>query len=78
MTPAPFSIAIPFTSPYVFDSTQGNLLLWIETTDQTPVPGLYRIDAALTKVLAEKKHVTRDLGGNAGTRRFTEAIVAKL
>lgn len=37
-----------------------------------------RIDAALTKVLAEKKHVTRDLGGDAGTKRFTEAIVSKL
>lgn len=37
-----------------------------------------RIDAALTKVLAEKKHVTRDLGGSAGTKRFTEAIISKL
>ena len=37
-----------------------------------------RIDAALTAVLAGKKHVTRDLGGTAGTRRFTEAIVEKL
>ncbi|MGA0032063.1 MAG: isocitrate/isopropylmalate dehydrogenase family protein [Burkholderiales bacterium] len=37
-----------------------------------------RIDAALTAVLAEKKHVTRDLGGEAGTKRFTEAIVARL
>ncbi len=37
-----------------------------------------RIDAALTAVLAENKHVTRDLGGNAGTMRFSEAIIAKL
>lgn len=37
-----------------------------------------RIDAALTQVLAQKEHVTRDLGGTAGTKRFTEAIVAKL
>lgn len=37
-----------------------------------------RIDAALTKVLAEKKQVTRDLGGDAGTKRFTEAIISKL
>ncbi len=36
------------------------------------------IDAALTKVLAEKKHVTRDLGGTAGTKAFTEAIISKL
>jgi len=37
-----------------------------------------RIDAALTAVLAEKKVITRDLGGSAGTRAFTDAIVAKL
>ncbi len=37
-----------------------------------------RIDAALTAVLAGKKHVTRDLGGTAGTKRFTEAIIEKL
>ncbi len=37
-----------------------------------------RIDQALNVVLTEKKHVTRDLGGDAGTRRMTEAIVEKL
>ncbi len=37
-----------------------------------------RIEGALTRVLEEKKHVTRDLGGDAGTKRFTEAIIAKL
>lgn len=37
-----------------------------------------RIEAALTAVLAEKKHVTRDLGGDAGTQRMTEAILSKL
>lgn len=37
-----------------------------------------RIDAALTQVLAEKKQVTRDLGGTAGTKAFTEAIITKL
>jgi len=29
-------------------------------------------------VLSEKKQVTRDLGGTAGTRAMTQAIVAKL
>lgn len=43
--PAPFSIAIPFQAPYVFDGTQGNLLLLVETADQGPVTGTYRIDA---------------------------------
>lgn len=37
-----------------------------------------RIDAALAAVLREGRHVTRDLGGDAGTRRFTAAIVEKL
>jgi isocitrate dehydrogenase (NAD+) len=36
------------------------------------------IDSALSAVLHEKKHVTRDLGGNAGTKRFTAAIMEKL
>jgi isocitrate dehydrogenase (NAD+) len=37
-----------------------------------------RIDAALAKVLQEGKQVTRDLGGSAGTRGMTRAIVDKL
>jgi isocitrate dehydrogenase (NAD+) len=37
-----------------------------------------RIDRALEEVLREKKHVTRDLGGDAGTKRMTAAIVEKL
>jgi len=37
-----------------------------------------RIERALTQVLSERMHVTRDLGGDAGTRRMTEAIVEGL
>ena len=37
-----------------------------------------RIDAALTEVLREKRAITRDLGGNAGTRAMTQAIIGKL
>ena len=37
-----------------------------------------RIERALGEVLAEKKAVTPDLGGNAGTRAMTAAIVEKL
>ena len=37
-----------------------------------------RIDKALIQVLAAKSDVTVDLGGNAGTRRMTDAIVGKL
>jgi isocitrate dehydrogenase (NAD+) len=37
-----------------------------------------RVDAALSQVLVEKRDVTRDLGGDAGTKRMTQAIVEKL
>jgi isocitrate dehydrogenase (NAD+) len=37
-----------------------------------------RIDAALTAVLQQGTQVTRDLGGNTGTRGMTQAIIAKL
>ncbi len=37
-----------------------------------------RIESALTAVLREKRAVTRDLGGSAGTRAMTGAIVEKL
>jgi isocitrate dehydrogenase (NAD+) len=37
-----------------------------------------RIEAALTAVLAEKRAITRDLGGSAGTRAFAQTIVEKL
>jgi isocitrate dehydrogenase (NAD+) len=37
-----------------------------------------RIDRALCEVLGERRAVTPDLGGAAGTRAFAEAIIAKL
>ena len=37
-----------------------------------------RIEIALSHVLAEKRAVTPDLGGGGGTRRMTDAIVARL
>ena len=37
-----------------------------------------RIERALAAVLSAKRHVTRDLGGTAGTREMTQAIVAQL
>jgi hypothetical protein len=43
--PASFDIAIPFTTPYVYDGSQGNLLLLIETADTTTPPSTYRLDA---------------------------------
>jgi isocitrate dehydrogenase (NAD+) len=49
------------------------MLRYIEESDAAD-----RIDAALSRVLAEKKAITRDLGGRAGTKAFTQAIVEKL
>jgi isocitrate dehydrogenase (NAD+) len=37
-----------------------------------------KIQAALEKVYREGKHATRDLGGTAGTREFTDAVIAAL
>jgi len=51
-------------------------LMLLRYVDEKQAAG--RIDHALAAVLIEKRHVTRDLGGTAGTRRMTEAIVKKL
>jgi isocitrate dehydrogenase (NAD+) len=37
-----------------------------------------RIESALEKVHREGKHVTRDVGGTAGTGEFTEAVISSL
>ena len=37
-----------------------------------------RIEAALSQALAEKRAITRDLGGGAGTRAFADAIIERL
>jgi isocitrate/isopropylmalate dehydrogenase len=37
-----------------------------------------RVRHAYEAVLREAKHLTRDLGGHAGTDEFAEAIIAKL
>jgi len=37
-----------------------------------------RVETALREVIAEGKHVTYDLGGDAGTSAFADAIIARL
>ncbi|MGH9567586.1 MAG: isocitrate/isopropylmalate dehydrogenase family protein, partial [Candidatus Angelobacter sp.] len=37
-----------------------------------------RIHAALERTYKEKKHVTRDVGGTAGTSEFTDAIIGNM
>jgi isocitrate dehydrogenase (NAD+) len=41
-------------------------------------PTAARVEQALWKVYREGKHMTRDLGGTAGTEEFTDAVVAAL
>jgi isocitrate dehydrogenase (NAD+) len=41
-------------------------------------PAALRIEAALEKVYRDGKQVTRDVGGTAGTREFTDAVIAAL
>ena len=37
-----------------------------------------RVEAALNKVIQAREVVTRDLGGNASTAEFTDAVIAAL
>ena len=37
-----------------------------------------RVHAALEKTFKEKKHITRDVGGSAGTTEFTDAVLANM
>ena len=41
-------------------------------------PTAERVEQALWKVYREGKHITRDLGGTAGTQEFADAVVAAL
>jgi isocitrate dehydrogenase (NAD+) len=41
-------------------------------------PAARRIEVALEKVYREGKHVTRDVGGKAGTAEFADAVIAAL
>ena len=37
-----------------------------------------RLQKAIEVVYAEGKHLTRDVGGSAGTAEFTDAVIGKL
>jgi isocitrate dehydrogenase (NAD+) len=37
-----------------------------------------RLRSAVEKVYADRRHLTQDVGGNAGTREFTDAVIAAL
>ena len=37
-----------------------------------------RLQAAVEKVYAEKRHTTGDVGGHASTEEFTDAVIEKI
>jgi isocitrate dehydrogenase (NAD+) len=41
-------------------------------------PAAFSIEAALERVYRDGKNVTRDVGGTAGTKEFTDAVIAAL
>jgi len=41
-------------------------------------PAAKRIEDALERVYCEAKHITRDVGGKAGTNEFADAVIAAL
>jgi len=49
------------------------LLKYLELNDVA-----VRIEKAVQQVVAEGKYLTRDVGGSASTKRFTEAVIGKL
>lgn len=66
VAPAPFSIVFPFTQPFVYDSSLGNLLFQIDTTDLTTTPGTYRIDAVQFR-FSPASGVVADIDGQGCT-----------
>ncbi|MCC6672265.1 MAG: hypothetical protein IT458_14480 [Planctomycetes bacterium] len=47
--PAPFSVRIALTTPYVFNGGAGNLLMQLETADTVVPPSSYSLDAAFLR-----------------------------
>jgi isocitrate dehydrogenase (NAD+) len=41
-------------------------------------PAASSIESALEKVYRDGKQVTRDVGGTAGTKQFTDAVISAL
>jgi 3-isopropylmalate dehydrogenase len=64
-------------NPYAMIMSGQMLIAWLGRKRQEPA-ATAAADAmlgAVTKVIAERKHLTRDLGGTAGTREMGDAIV---
>jgi 3-isopropylmalate dehydrogenase len=62
--------------PYAMIMSGQMLLAWLGRKREEPAAtaAAERIHGAVTRVIAEGKHLTRDLGGTAGTREMGDAI----
>jgi 3-isopropylmalate dehydrogenase len=65
-------------NPYAMIMSGQMLLAWLGRKHGEPkaVDAAQRIQAAVEKVIAGRKHLTRDLGGEAGTKEMGDAIAA--
>jgi 3-isopropylmalate dehydrogenase len=65
-------------NPYAMIMSGQMLLAWLGRKHAEPKAkeAAERIQAAVTRVIAEAKHVTRDVGGTASTQQMGDAVVA--
>jgi 3-isopropylmalate dehydrogenase len=65
-------------NPYAMIVSGQMLLAWLGRKRDEPKASeaAQQIQLAVSKVIAEAKHLTRDLGGSAGTREMGDAIAA--
>jgi 3-isopropylmalate dehydrogenase len=64
-------------NPYAMIMSGQMLLAWLGRRHGEPkaTAAAEAILDAVTRVIAERKHLTRDLGGTAGTKEMGDAIV---
>jgi 3-isopropylmalate dehydrogenase len=67
-------------NPYAMIMSGQMLLAWLARKHQEPkaAAAANRIEAAVKQVIAERKHLTRDLGGTVSTTQMGDAIAAAL
>jgi 3-isopropylmalate dehydrogenase len=63
-------------NPYAMIMSGQMLLAWLGRKHGEPkaTAAAHRIQAAVTRIIAEADHLTVDLGGNAGTQQMGDAI----
>jgi 3-isopropylmalate dehydrogenase len=67
-------------NPYAMIVSGQMLLAWLGRKRNEPraIEAAHAIQSAVSKVIAEAKHLTRDLGGSAGTREMGDAIATAI